>query len=185
VSNQDIITGEAPGRYAQALLELAEEAKSLKTIEKDVAKLKKVFAGSEQLRGALSNPVFATEDKVSVVTSVAKQAKVGKLLTQFIGTVAQNRRAHELQPMFAAFEELVALRRGSETAHVTSAKKLTATELSGIKAELKKSLGKTVAVETEVDPSLLGGFVVKIGSQLFDSSLKTKLEDMKLALKEV
>ncbi len=185
MSNHDIITGEAPGRYAQALLELAEESKSLKSVEKGVTSLKKVFSGNQQLKDALSNPVFATEDKVAVVTAVATKAKVGKLLTQFIGTVAQNRRAHELSSMFTAFEELVALRRGSETAKVVSAKKLTAAELTKIKSELKKAVGKAVAVETQVDPSLLGGFVVKIGSRLYDSSLKTKLEDMKLALKEV
>jgi len=185
VSNQDLITGEAPGRYAQALLELAEEAKSLKSVEKDVAKMKKVFAGSSELRAALGNPVFATEDKVSVIKSVASKAKVGKLITQFMGTVAENRRASEIPTMLSSFEEMVALRRDAQTAKVVSAKKLTAAELTKIKSELKKSLGKTVSVETSVDPELLGGFVVKIGSRLYDSSLKTKLDDLKLALKEV
>ena len=185
MSDQDLITGEASGRYAQALMELAEESKSLKSIEKDASKLKKIFAGSEPLRSALANPVFATEDKVAVVKSVAMKAKVSKLMTQFVGTVAQNRRADEIHSMFNAFEKLVALKRGSETAKVVSAKKLTAAELTKIKSELKKSLGRTVDVESSVDPALLGGFVVKIGSQLYDSSLKTKLEDLKLALKEV
>ena len=185
MSDQDLIIGEAPARYAQALMELAEDSKSLKSIEKDVAKLKKVFAGSVPLRDALANPVFATEDKVGVVRSVAMKAKVSKLMTQFVGTVAQNRRADELTSMFTAFERLVALKRGSETAKIVSAKKLTAAELTKIKSELKKSLGQKVDVETSVDPALLGGFVVKIGSQLYDSSLKTKLEDLKLALKEV
>jgi len=185
VSEQDLITGEAPGRYAQALLELAEDSKSLKSMEKDVAKLKKVFAGSAPLRDALSNPVFAIEDKVSVVKNVAVKSKVSKLLTNFVCTAAQNRRASDIPSMFKAFEELVALRRNSETAKVTSAKKLSAAELTKIKSELKKSLGRKVDVETAVDPALLGGFVVKIGSRLYDSSLKTKLEDLKLALKEV
>jgi len=185
VSDQDLITGEAPGRYAQALFELAEDAKSLKSIEKDVAKLKKVFAGSAPLRDALANPVFAIEDKVAVVRNVAMKAKVGKLMTQFVGTAAQNRRADEIPAMLTAFEKMVALKRGSETAKVISAKKLTAAELSKIKSELKNALGRKIDVETSVDASLLGGFVVKIGSQLYDSSLKTKLEDLKLALKEV
>ncbi len=185
MSELDLITGEAPGRYAQALLELAEDTKSLKSIEKDVSKLKKIFAGSGPLRDALANPVFATEDKVAVVRNVAMKAKVSKLMTQFVGTAAQNRRAEEIPAMFTAFEKMLALKRGSETAKVVSAKKLTAAELTKIKSELKKSLGRTVDVETSVDPALLGGFVVKIGSQLYDSSLKTKLEDLKLALKEV
>lgn len=185
MSNQDLITGEAPGRYAQALLELAEEAKSLKSVEKDVAKMKKVFADSKDLRAALNNPVFATEDKISVITSVATKSKVGKLLTQFMGTVTENRRASEIPAMLTSFEKMVALRRESQTAYVVSAKKLTAAELTKIKSELKTSLGTTVTVETSVDPELLGGFVVKIGSRLYDSSLKSKLEDLKLALKEV
>lgn len=185
MSELDLIIGEAPGRYAQALFELAEDAKSLKSVEKDVAKLKKVFAGSEPLRAALANPVFAIEDKVGVVRNVAMKSKVSKLMTQFVGTVAQNRRAEEIPAMFTAFENLLALKRGSETAKVVSAKKLSAADLTKIKSELKKSLGRTVNVETSVDPELLGGFVVKIGSQLYDSSLKTKLEDLKLALKEV
>jgi len=185
VSDQDLITGEAPARYAQALMELAEDSKSLKSIEKDVAKLKKIFAGSAPLRDALSNPVFATEDKVDVVRNVAMKSKVSKLMTQFVGTVAQNRRAEELPAMFSAFEKLVAIKRGTETARVVSAKKLTAAELTKIKSQLKKALGRSVDVETSVDPALLGGFVVKIGSQLYDSSLKTKLEDLKLTLKEV
>ena len=185
MSEQDLITGEAPGRYAQALFELAEDAKSLKSVEKDVAKLKSTFANSEPLREALNNPVFATEDKVAVVRDVAIKSKVSKLVTNFVGTAAQNRRASEIPAMFHAFEELVAIKRGSETAKIVSAKKLTAAEMTKIKSELKKSLGRTVDVETSVDPSLIGGFVVKIGSQLYDSSLKTKLEDLKLALKEV
>ncbi len=185
MSEQDLITGEASGRYAQALYELAEESKSLKSIEKDVVKLKKVFAGSAPLREALANPVFATEDKVGVVRSVAIKAKVSKLMTQFVGTVAQNRRAEEIPSMLTAFEKLVAIKRGAETAKIVSAKKLTSAELTKIKSELKKSLGRSVDVETSVDSALLGGFIIKIGSQLYDSSLKTKLEDLKLALKEV
>jgi len=185
VSEQDLITGQAPGRYGQALLELAEEAKSLKSVEKDVAKLKKIFVTSEPLKAALSNPVFAIEDKVSVVREVAKKAKASKLLTNFVCTAAQNRRASEIPAMFRAFEKQVALKRNSQTAQITSAKKLTSAELTKIKSELKKALGQTVDVETAVDPALLGGFVVKFGSRLYDSSLKTKLEELKLALKEV
>ena len=87
--------------------------------------------------------------------------------------------------MLASFEEMVARRKGSQTAKVTSAQKLTSAQLSALKSNLKKSLGQTVDVETSVDPDLLGGFIVRIGSRLYDSSLKTKLEDLKIALKEV
>jgi F-type H+-transporting ATPase subunit delta len=184
VSDSDIITGEAPARYAGAILDLAEESKSLKTVEKDLKTLKKMFASNADLRQMAASPVFATEDKVAALTAIAKKAKIGKLVTNFIGIAAQNRRAEEIPAMITAFETELASRRQTQVAKVTSAKKLTAAQLTKLKAELKKSLGRTVSIETDIDPELLGGFVVKIGSRLYDSSLKTKIEDLKLALKE-
>ncbi len=184
VSKPDVITGEAPKRYAQALLELAEGAKSLKTVEKDVKTLKSIFAKTDDMDRMVSSPVISLEDKVAALTAVATKAKVSKLSTQFIGTVAQNRRAHEIPAMLASFEGMVARRKGSQVARVTSAKKLTAAQLASLKSNLKKNLGRPVDVETSVDPDLLGGFIVRIGSRLYDSSLKTKLEDLKIALKE-
>jgi len=130
VPEQNVITGEAPKRYASALLELATEAKSLNSVEKDVKSLVKMFSGSAELKALASNPVYANEDKVS------------------------------------------------------SASKMTAADLTALKAKLKKSAGKTVTVETSIDPDLLGGFIVQIGSRLYDNSLKTKLEDLRLALKD-
>lgn len=184
MSDTDVITGTAPIRYAQALLELAIEAKSLKKVEKDLISFKKIYAASDDLQRLATSPVFAIDDKVSALTAIAKKAKLGPLTTQFIGTVAGNRRAGELPAIISAFTKLLAQHRGSQVARVTSAKKLTAAELTSLKSNLKKSLGHAVDVETSVDPDLLGGFVVAIGSRLYDSSLKSKLEDLRLALKE-
>ena len=184
MSDVDVITGEAPMRYAKALLDLTQEAKSLKRVEKDLAIFKKTYTASPELQRLATSPVFATEDKVNGLVAVAKKAKLSGLTTQFIGTVAENRRAGELPSIIAAFSKLVAQQRGSQVARVTSAKKLTAAELTSLKSNLKKSLGHSVDVETSVDPELLGGFVVAIGSRLYDSSLKSKLEDLRLALKE-
>lgn len=181
---QNVITGEAPKRYASALLELATEAKSLNSVEKDVKKLAKMFKDSADLNALATNPVYANEDKVSAFSAVAKKAKIGKLTSQFVGTVAQNRRAAELPSILASFQAQLAEQRGTQVAYVTSAAKLTAADLSALKAKLKKSAGKTVTVETTIDPDLLGGFVVQIGSRLYDNSLKTKLEDLRLALKD-
>ena len=181
---QNVITGEAPKRYASALLELATEAKSLKTVEKDVKKLSKMFKDNADLRSFASNPAYAIDDKTAALTAVAKKAKLGKLTTQFIGTVAQNRRADEIPAILGAFQDMLAIHKGTQVAHVTSASKLSAADLTALKAKLKKSAGKTVTVETSVDPDLLGGFVVQIGSRLYDNSLKTKLEDLRLALKD-
>jgi len=184
VSQSDVITGEAPSRYALALLELAEESKSLKTIEKDVKTLRSAFAKNTDLQRLANSPVFAVDEKVAAFVAVAKKAKVSKLTTQFIGTVTENRREGEIPAILSAFEDIVARRKGSQVAKVTSAQKLTAAELKSLKANLKKSLGRPVEVETSVDPDLLGGFIVRIGSRLYDSSLKTKLEDLKIALKD-
>ena len=184
MSDTEVITGEAPTRYAQALLDLAEDAKSLPRVEKDLKSFKKMYESSVELKRLAESPVFATEDKVAALTAVAKKAKLSTLTQQFIGTVAGNRRAADLPGIISAFNEMVARRRGSQVAKVTSAAKLTAAQLSAIKTQLKKSLGRPVDIETSVDPELLGGFVVRIGSRLYDSSLKTKLEDLRLALKE-
>lgn len=184
MSNPDVITGEAPHRYAKALLELAEEGKSLKTVEKDLKTVKALFADNEALRRMAESPVYAIEDKVAAISAIAAKAKIGKLVSQFMGTVTQNRRAAEIPAMITVFEDLLARRRGSQIAQVTSAKKLTAAQLTKLKAELKSSLGRSVDIDADVDPDLLGGFVVRIGSRLYDSSLKTQIEDLKLALKE-
>ena len=184
MSQSDVITGEAPKRYAQALLELAEDAKSLKTVEKDVKTLKGIFAKSGDMTEMANSPVISLDDKVSALTAIAKKAKLNALTTQFVGTVAKNRRAADIPAILASFEDMVARRKGSQVAKVTSAQKLTAAQLTSLKSNLKKSLGRPVDVETSVDPDLLGGFIVRIGSRLYDSSLKTKLEDLKIALKE-
>ncbi len=184
MSDTDVITGEAPRRYALALLDLAEQAKSLPRVEKDLKSFKKMYDSSVELKRLAESPVFATEDKVSALTAVAKAAKLSPLTQQFIGTVAGNRRAADLPGIISSFNEMLARRRGTQVAKVTSAAKLTAAQMTAIKSQLKKTLGRPVDVETSVDPDLLGGFVVRIGSRLYDSSLKTKLEDLRLALKE-
>ena len=184
MSQTDIVTGEAPKRYAMALLDLAPSASALKSLEKDLKSFKKMFAGSEDLRRLASSPIFSTDDKVQALVAVAKKAKLGKLTTQFIGLAATNRRAAELPAMITAFETELAFRRGTQTAKVISAKKLTSTQLTALKSKLKKIEGRNVDLELNVDPSLLGGFVVRLGSKLYDSSLKTQLEDLSLALKD-
>lgn len=185
MSDTNMIASEASGRYATALLELAQEAKALKTVEKDAKKLAALFSKHDHVARLAQSPVFATEDKAASLVAICKKAKIGKLTTQFAGVVAQNGRAAEIPAILAIFNDKLAVMRGSSKAKVTSAKKLTATELKAIKSNLKKSLGQDVDIEAAVNPDLLGGFVVQIGSRLFDSSLKTKLEGIKLAMKEV
>ncbi|MCF6221271.1 MAG: F0F1 ATP synthase subunit delta [Robiginitomaculum sp.] len=178
------ITSEADSRYASALLQLAEETKTLKSVEKDLKTLKGLFAKSTDLNDMATSPVLADADKTKALLALATKAKLGKLTQNFIGTVADNGRAGELPSMITAFEQELAERRGTENALVTSAKKLSAAQIKSISANLKKSLGHAVSLESAIDPDLLGGFAVKVGSKYYDATLKTKLEGLKLALKE-
>jgi len=184
VTDTDVITGEAPTRYAGALLDLAEDGKALPRVEKDLKALRKAMTDSADLQRMLNSPIVSVEDKSAALTAIAKKMKLSILVQKFLGTVAGNGRAADLPGICAAFTEMLAKRRGTQVAKVTSAQKLTAAQLTSLKSQLKKTLGQTVDVETTVDPELIGGFRVRIGSRLYDSSIKTKLEDLRLALKE-
>jgi F-type H+-transporting ATPase subunit delta len=184
VSQTDMITTEVAHRYAAALFDLAKDAKSLKAVEKDLKTLKGLFLKSESLNDMVNSPVLAISDKTSALLALAKKAKLSKLTHQFLGTVTQNHRAGEIPGIITAFEQKLDAMRGNEKAEVISAKKLSAAQLAAIKKQLKKTLGNDVSIQARVDPSLLGGFAVKIGSRYFDSTLKTKLEGLKMAMKE-
>ena len=183
MTSDDVITGEAPARYAEALIDLAGDAKSLNRVEKDLKAVAAAFVESADLRRAAESPIFATEDKVAAFSAVAKATKASRLTQKFIGTVVANRRAADLPAIIAAFNEMLATKRGTQVAKVTSATKLTQAQITQLKSKLKAEAGQAVDIETSIDPDLLGGFKVKLGSRLFDASLKTKLEDLRLALK--
>lgn len=185
MSDVDVMSSEAAGRYADALYELAGSASALKILQKDLNKLQDIFAKHSDVRQLASNPVYPLDQKADALTMIAKKAKLSKLVVQFVGTCAKNRRAHELPAIIRAFNAKLAQEQGTSVARVTSATRLSTAQMNAIKAQLKKALGKTVAVQHTVDPELLGGFKIQIGSRLFDSSLKTKLDGLKLAMKEV
>ena len=185
MSDTGVINSQAAERYAKAVLELAEDGNSLKTVEKNLKSLQSMIASDANLARMISSPIHSPDDKAAALGAICAKAKFHKTTAQFAGLVAKNHRAAELPQIISAFEARLAKKRGTSSALVTSAQKLTAAQLTSIKTNLKKSLGKDVVVETKVDPDLLGGFVVKIGSRLYDSSLKTKLEGLKLAMKEV
>ena len=178
------VPSELASRYAGALLSLAEESRGLKAVEKDVKALDGLFAESSELGALAASPIVSDSDKAKALLALAKKAKIGNLVGNFLGTVAMNGRAGELPSMIMAFKKMLAEKRGQETAFVRSAKKLTAAQKTSIANTLKKALGKGVAIETDVDPELLGGFSVQVGSKFYDASLKTKLEGLTLALKD-
>jgi len=172
-------------RYAGSLFELALEAKSVPAVEKDLADLESMLSTSGDLKRLVASPVFSAEEQFKAVAALSDKAKFSALTGKFLRVVAQNRRLFAVPGMIRAFRDIAAAHRGEVTAEVTSAHALTAAQEAELKATLKGVAGKEVALSLTVDPSLLGGMVVKIGSRQIDTSLRTKLNSLKLALKEV
>jgi len=179
----DFRTTEVGDRYAQALFDLALETGRLDAVRADVVSLKTAWTESADLRRLATSPVISTADQAKGLVAVATQAKFEKNTINFLGLLAQNGRARDLGAVVAGFERLYAKHAGIVAAEVVSAQPLDAKQLAAIKTALNASLGKAPELTTRVDPSILGGLKVKVGSKLFDASLKTKLDQMKFALK--
>ena len=174
---------DAGQRYAQSLFELTIENGNLAKVEADLKSLKAMIADSADLRRLIASPAFSAEDKGKGLVAVAVKAQFDMLTTKFLGLVAANGRTGDLLGAISAFVELSAKHRGVVTAEVVSAAALSPTQLKGVQAALAEALGKTPEVSTRVDPSLLGGLKVRVGSRLFDASLRSKLDSLKFALK--
>ena len=173
------------GRYAAALFELAEEGKQLDAVAKDLAGLRAMMDSSSDLRRAILSPVVSREDHAKVMTVLASKAGMGELTSNFLGFVAMNRRLLALDHMIGAYLSLLAQSRGEVTAQVTSAAELSDEHLDDIADAVRQAFDSKVAIEARVDASLLGGLIVKVGSKMFDSSLRTKLAKLQLAMKGV
>ena len=170
-------------RYAQALFELADAGGGLAAVEQDLKSLKAARDESADLRTLLSSPAFTAEDKGKGLSAVAKAMGASALTLKFLGLLASNNRASALPAVIAAFERLAAAHRGAVAAEVITAMPLTAAQLDGVAAALRQALGKDPELTARVDPSILGGLKVRVGSRLFDASLKSRLDSLKFALK--
>ena len=179
----DFRTTEVGDRYAQALFDLALETGRLDAVRGDLKSLKAAWIDSADLRRLATSPVIAADDQVRGLTAVAATARFDKTTVNFLGLLAQNGRARDLPGVIAGFESRYAKHAGVVAAEVVSAQPLDAKQVAAITAALSKSLGKAPELTARVDPSILGGLKVKVGSKLFDASLKTKLDQMKFALK--
>jgi len=170
-------------RYARALFDLAVETSALDVVDADVKSLKAMRAGSADLRTLLTSPKFSAGDKAVGLAAVADRAGFSTTTTKFLGLLAKNGRTGALNVIISAFEGLVADHRGLVSAQVTTAVALTAAQSAGLAAALRTALGKDPQIETRVDPAILGGLKVRVGSKLYDASLKSKLDSLKFALK--
>lgn len=172
-------------RYAGSLFELALQDNSVARVEADLASFEAMLNSSDDLSRLINSPVFSSEDQAKAIAAIADKAKITGLVGNFLRVVAKNRRLFAVPGMIKAFRRISADHRGEASAEVTSAHALTAAQQTELKATLKGIAGKDVAIAMTVDPSLLGGLIVKMGSRQIDTSLKTKLNSLKLALKEV
>ncbi|AXS39049.1 F0F1 ATP synthase subunit delta [Breoghania sp. L-A4] len=172
-------------RYASALFDLAREEKAVEATEADISRLEAMLNESSDLMRLVRSPVFGTDDQVGAMKAVLGKAGIGGLVANFVFLVADNRRLFALPSMLASFHALAAADRGEVTADVVSAQPLSDANLAALKKALKASTGKDVKINPTVDPALIGGLVVKVGSRMIDTSLRTKLNSLNHSMKEV
>jgi len=174
------------GRYANALFELADNAKSLDQVAQDLTTFRKMAGDSADLARLIASPVIGRALQSKALLAVLDAAGITGLTRNFIGTVAANGRARELVAMASAFLAELASRRGETTVAVTSAVPLSPAQLQQLNDALRSVLGSNkVSIDARVEPDILGGLVVKVGSRLFDSSIRSKLQRLQLAMKGV
>ena len=172
-------------RYAEALFELADEARALDATAQDLRRLKSMLADSEDLRELVVSPVVGRDDQARALVEVAKQAGLGEITQKFVGTLAINRRAFALEGVITAFLAELATRRGEVAVEVTAAAPLTTQQQDALQAVLAKRFGAKVSISPTVDPSLIGGLVVRVGSTLIDGSVRSQLSALERTMKGV
>ncbi|UUX48074.1 F0F1 ATP synthase subunit delta [Nisaea acidiphila] len=173
------------GRYASALYELAEGEKALDAVAGDLASLRQALIDSPELSRLVRSPVLTRDEQTRGITAVLEKMGANALTLKFMGTVAANRRLFALDSMITAFLAELAARRGEITADVTSAVELSKEQLDEVTEALKKAVGQKVAVNLSVDPALIGGLIVRVGSRMIDNSIRSKLQRLQLAMKGV
>jgi F-type H+-transporting ATPase subunit delta len=185
VTGQDSTVEGVPGRYATALFQLARDGDALDAVTADLDNFHAMLDESDDLARLVRSPVYTADEQNRAVTAVLGKAGITGLAANFIGLVAKNHRLFAIGDMIKAYRKLLAGHRGEVTAEVSSAETLSDTQIDALKQALKETVGRDVQLDTKVDPALLGGLIVKVGSRMVDNSLRTKLNNLKIAMKEV
>jgi F-type H+-transporting ATPase subunit delta len=183
VDNSGGITASLAGRYASALFDLAREQNLVSAVEGDLENLGQAIRESADLAGLIRNPQVSREAAARAMAGVAGVLGSSDLTKNFLGVLADNRRLAALPDVIRAFATIAAAHRGEVTAEVTSAHPLDDSQLAALAAKLKERDGRDVKLKTQVDPEILGGLIVKIGSQMIDSSIRTRLNSLAQAMK--
>ena len=171
------------GRYATAVFELAEEERAIDAVAADFASLRTAIHASADLARLVRSPAFSREDQARGLKPLLEQMGVSPLTMKFLLLLAAKRRLFALEGIIAAYNHKVARLKGEVEAEITSARPLSVSETEDLKRMLKSQLGREPRLQTRVDPSLLGGLVVKLGSRMIDSSIRTKLNGIRAAMK--
>ena len=172
------------GRYATALFELARDEKSVDAVKADLDRFAAMLADSADLKRLVRSPVFSADAQLKALSAVLDRAGISGVAAKFLKVLTANRRLFAVSDVIRAFGALVAKFKGEATADVTVAEALSDKNLDALKTALKTVTGKDVALNVKIDPSIIGGLVVKLGSRMIDSSLRTKLNSIKYAMKE-
>jgi F-type H+-transporting ATPase subunit delta len=183
VENSAGIQASLPGRYAAALFDLAREGKALDTVETSLKTLESALDQSADLKRLVTSPLVGRDAAAAAIKAVGGELKLDGLTTNFLGVLARNRRLRQAPAVISAFRAMAANHRGETTAHVTTAHPLSADQVTALKAKLKTRVGRDVAIDMKTDPAILGGLIVKIGSQMIDGSIRTKLNTLAHAMK--
>lgn len=177
-------TSQLAERYAQALFDLASEAKGLDETRSDLLSLRKAIEENKDLRSLIRSPLYKREDQARALKAILEKAGATPLVQKFVGLVAEQRRLFALPDMAKAFAAMVARHKGEMTAQVQSAHPLSEEQMSKLKQIMRDTFGKDVALETIEKPALLGGLVLQVGSRMIDGSLATRLNNLEQAMKE-
>jgi F-type H+-transporting ATPase subunit delta len=172
-------------RYAAALFELADERHALDAVANDLRELRTMLQESPDLMRLLRSPVLSREDQAKAIAALGERAGLSALTRDFLGVVAGNRRLFAIPAMIEAYLNQLAARRGEVTDEVTTAQPLNDTQRNTLGEQLRRAVGRRVTVDLRVDPSLLGGMIVKVGSRMVDGSLKSRLQRLQVAMKRV
>jgi F-type H+-transporting ATPase subunit delta len=173
------------GRYATALFEIARDGKALDKVEADIGALGEALATSADLRNVIASPVYSREDQGKAVKALADRMGLGPEVANTLGLMARNRRLFVLPGLIAQLKALIADHRGEVTAEVTTARPLSDAQLAELAGTLKKNVGKDVSLKVTLDESLIGGLVVKVGSRMIDTSVRSRLAALQNVMKEV
>jgi len=185
LAGEDPIISGMAGRYATALFELALDNKAVDAVKKDLDQFDALIAGSADLHRLVRSPVFGADEQLKALSAILAKAGITGLAANFLRVIITNRRLFAVHDMIRAFRALVAKHKGEVTAQVTVAEKLSDKNLDALKSALKSVTGgKDIELDVKIDPAIIGGLVVKVGSRMVDSSLRTKLNSIKFAMKE-